>query len=174
MLRLSIPWSEALPVIRREIAAVDDEAPVFDASDMENLVDRSLGEPRFRSYLIGTFAFLALLLATVGIFGIVADETRRSFHEMAVRRTLGALPQDILRLQLRRGFLFVLVGLAMGLPGAMALSWHVSSVLYQVHPLDPYSYLLAFSVFGIVGLGACLLPALQTFRVDLVSTLRQE
>jgi len=159
---------------RRAVQAVDPDLPVFDVATMDQLVDRSASAPRFNSALLGVFAALALVLAAVGIYGVMSYAVAQRTHEIGVRVALGAGTNDILRQVVRQGMLPAAVGIATGMAGAWALTRFLSSLLFGVRPTDPLTFTLVPLLLAAVALVACLLPARRATKVDPVVALRHE
>jgi ABC-type antimicrobial peptide transport system permease subunit len=141
---------------------------------MEEVAADSVAQPRFRSELVGTFAGLALTLAAVGIFGVLAFVVSQRTREFGIRMALGARAGDVLRLVIAGGFKIVAIGIVIGLAAAAALARLLTTLLFGVKPLDPATFLGAPAVLALVALAACAVPALRAARVDPVIALRQE
>jgi len=159
---------------RRAVQSVDPALPVFDVSTMEEVVYRSATAPRFNASLLGIFAALALVLATVGIYGVITYAVQQRTHEIGVRRALGAQAADVLRQILRQGMFLASVGIAIGLAGAWALTRFLSSLLFDVRPTDAMTFVLVPLILGAVALVACYLPARRATKVDPMVALRYE
>jgi putative ABC transport system permease protein len=141
---------------------------------MEQLLD-DVGAPRrFSLLLLTLFAGIALLLSAIGIYGVMAYTTAQRRHEMGIRLALGAQPRDVLGLVVRQGMRLVLVGLAIGLAGAWALSRLLAGQLFEVTPGDPLTYLGAAVILGMVALAANYVPARRATRIDPMLALRTE
>jgi putative ABC transport system permease protein len=160
--------------IRREVLAIDAEQPIFDASTMVDVVSRSVFLPRISMVLLGAFAISALLLAVVGIYGVVSYTVSQRTRELGVRMALGAGAADTLRLVLRRSMWLVGAGTVAGLVASIGLTRVMSGLLYQVSPLDPVVFLGVSSVLAAAGLLASLIPARRATRVDPIVALRNE
>jgi predicted permease len=167
------PWSLAGPV-RRQILAVDPDQPVYAVSPLEEKLSESTGQRRFTMELLGIFAALAILLAVVGVYGVMAYSVSLRIHEMGIRAALGAGRGEILRLTLGSGLRMATIGLAAGVVGSLGLTRFMSSLLYGVSPTDPMVLsLTALLLTGIVMMAAYL-PAERATRVDPASVLRYE
>ena len=159
---------------RRAVQAVDPDLPVFDVATMDQLVHLSASASRFNSALLGLFAMLALVLAMVGIYGVVSYSVAQRTHEIGVRVALGAEASDILRQVVRQGMLPAVIGIATGTAGAWGVTRFLSSLLFGVRPTDPITFTLVPLLLAAVGVLACLLPARRATKVDPVVALRYE
>src|SRR5690348_3235489 len=172
VLRTSLPAAALEPPIRHEIQSIDPGLPVFGVSSMNDVLDRSLASRRFSAYLVGGFAGLAALLASIGIYGLLAYMVGQSSREIGIRMALGAQREDILRMFLRRGVVLAGVGGVAGLLLAAASASVMASLLYGVRPHDPAVFLIVpFLLFGIAVL-ASYLPARRATKVDPLIALR--
>ena len=153
---------------------VDAETAVVQVKSMEGLIDDSLSPQRFNVLLLGAFAALALVLAAVGIYSVLAYTVRRRIREIGIRMALGANPSAILGMVLADGMKPILLGVAIGLAAALALGRVVSSLIYGVRATDPLTFLSVASLLVAVGVVATLLPAFRATRVEPVRTLREE
>src|SRR5437764_1723133 len=160
--------------IRDEIAALDRDQAVSDVATMEENVEDSLASQRLTMTLLGVFAGLALLLASIGLYGVMALIVTQRTREMGIRFALGASGGDVLRLVLGQGAVLVGIGLAAGLFGALVVSRALRSVLYNVAPLDPAALISALLTLSLVALIACFVPARRASRVDPIEALRAE
>jgi putative ABC transport system permease protein len=161
-----------IETIRREILAVDAEQPIFDASAMVDVVSRSVFLPRVSMLLLVAFAASALLLAIVGIYGVVSYSVTQRTRELGVRMALGANAGDTLRLVLRKSMLLVLGGTACGLAGSLAVTSVMAGLLYNVSPLDPAVFVGVAALLAAAGFLASLIPARRATRVDPIVALR--
>jgi putative ABC transport system permease protein len=141
---------------------------------LEQLVSQSIAPRRFAMLLLGIFSALALLLAIVGIYGVISYSVSRRTHEIGVRMALGAPHSDVARLVIRQGMILTLTGLALGLAGSVALSRLIATQLYQVTATDPLTYGIVMLVIATVALIACVVPARRATRVDPMEALRYE
>jgi predicted permease len=167
------PMALAGPV-RAEVRGLDPTVPVANVRPMTEVVAAALATPRLTGFLLGTFAAIALVLAAVGIYGVLAYLVSRRTHEIGIRLAIGADRSQVLRLILGHGLRLTAAGLMMGLAGAFALARLMQSVLYDVRPTDPATYAAVILVLVGAAMLASLLPALRAVRVDPVTALRSE
>jgi len=160
--------------IRREVQAVDPDVPVYAVRSMEEVVARSMAERRFALEILGVFAVIALLLASIGIYGVMAYTFSQRTHEIGIRIALGAQRSHILRRALGEGMILVALGLAAGLFGALLLTQFLRSMLYAVKPTDPVTFIAIAALLTSVALLACFIPAQRATRVDPLVALREE
>lgn len=165
---------EASGAVTKAIREIDPEMPVYDVDSMEQRLSDFLAPQRFSMSLLGVFAFVALVLAAIGIYGVMANSVSHRTHEIGIRMALGARPFDVLGLVVRQGMLLVAIGTAIGVVAAVALARVVASLLYGVRPWDPVTLLLVAVVLAVVALFACYLPAQRAARVDPMVALRTE
>jgi putative ABC transport system permease protein len=160
--------------IKDQIATLDPDQAVSDVATMEENIDDSLASRRLTMTLLSVFAGLALVLASIGLYGVMALLVTQRTRELGIRFALGASRGDVLRLVLRQGAVLVGIGLAAGLFGALVVSRALRSVLYNVAPLDPVALFSALLTLSVVALIACFLPARRASRVDPIEALRAE
>jgi putative ABC transport system permease protein len=160
--------------VKKEIASIDPDQPVSAISTMEKNIGASLAARRLTMSLLGAFAGLALVLASVGIYGVMALSTTQRTREMGIRFALGASRADVLKLVLGKGISLIGVGLAAGLIGAFAASRAVSSLLYNVGSLDAVALIGALVTLAVVAFIACYLPARRASMVNPIEALRTE
>jgi putative ABC transport system permease protein len=162
------------PAVQREVQAIDHDQPVASISTMEKNIGASLAARRLTMSLLGAFAGLALVLASVGIYGVMALSTTQRTRELGIRLALGASRGDVLRLILGQGIWLLAIGLAAGLLGAFAASRALNSLLYGVGSLDAAALVGALVMLAAVAFVACYLPARRASLVDPVEALRTE
>ncbi len=174
IVRTAVPSASVLPLIRREMTAVDPAVAMYDIRTLEQVVGQSLAEERFSTALLGAFALTALLLAIIGLYGIVAFAVTARTREIGLRIALGASRQHVLRMVVWDGVRVVLMGVAAGLAVASTISRGIESFLFETPPTDPI-VLVAVAVL-LTGAGACAsyIPAWRASRVDPVESLRTE
>jgi putative ABC transport system permease protein len=160
--------------VRSEIRRLDASAPVTGVSTVEAEIGESLAVRRFQALLLGLFSVVAVLLAAVGIFGLMAQLVMRRTPEIGVRMALGATPPEVLRMVLRQGVVLASAGAAAGICGAYVLARVLGSLLFGIGAADPVSYAAALGVMTLAVLLACGLPAWRAARIDPMSALRNE
>jgi predicted permease len=160
--------------IRQAVQSADPQMPVFDVASMEELVSASISEPHFNALLLGSFAALALILATVGVYGNVSYSVTQRTHEIGIRVALGAQKGDILRIVVGQGITLALLGVAIGIVGALALTRFLVSLLYGVKPTDPLTFTAVSVILTSVAVLASYIPARRATRVDPLVALRYE
>jgi putative ABC transport system permease protein len=163
-----------VPAIKRELQALDPDLAFADISTMENNIAKSLGSRRMMMSLLGAFAGIALLLASVGLYGVMALTVTQRTRELGIRLALGAQRADVFRLVISQGMLLVVSGLIIGLLGAIGVGRGLQSVLYGVGGSDAPALSFALFALAIVALIACWLPARRATRVDPMVALRSE
>ena len=167
--------SAATPVaLREQVRAVDPGLPVFGAQMLDEALDASLSARRFSMELVGLFALAALLLAGLGIYGVISYLVSERTHEIGIRLALGAQRPSILQMVLLQGLRLAIAGAAVGLLGALIVSRLMSGLLYGVRPTDPLTFLGVTVLFIGVALFACYIPARRAIRVDPIVALRHE
>jgi putative ABC transport system permease protein len=160
--------------IHAAAVSIDPNQPVFDARPMLNRVEETWGAQRLLTFLFSVFAGLALVLATVGLYGLLAYTTLKRVREIGIRLALGARPAQIRTLVLSHGLQLLLIGSAIGLVAAFALSRALQSVLFEVKGIDPRIYLGVGALLGAATFLASWIPARRASRVDPIIALRTE
>jgi putative ABC transport system permease protein len=160
--------------VRGVLRSIDANVPVNDVQTVEQLLYDSLGSRRFNMFLLGSFAGVALLLASVGLFGVMAYLVSQRTHEIGIRLALGAQPRDVLRLVIGRGMLLATIGAAVGLVMAFALARYLETMLFQIKPTDALAFTVAPLLLLGVALLACYVPARRAMRVDPMVALRYQ
>jgi putative ABC transport system permease protein len=160
--------------LQAQVSAVDKDITLSSATLMDDVLGASVSQPRFSSQLLGTFAALALLLAAIGLYGLMAYSVTQRRNEIGVRMALGATREDILRIILRHGTRLAIVGIGIGLGLSLAVTRVLSSVLFAVSYRDPETFAGVALLLITVGLAACFIPASRAAKVDPMVALRYE
>ena len=163
-----------ISIARAKVRELDRDVPISNVNTMEELVAQSVAQRRFGMFLLGAFAVLALLLAAIGIYGVVSYSVTQRTQEIGVRMALGASAADVLKLVLRNGMSLALIGVGLGLAGAFALTRLMSKLLFEVTPTDVTTFALVSVGLIAVALLACYLPARRAMKVDPLEALRYE
>ncbi|HEX6047399.1 MAG TPA: FtsX-like permease family protein, partial [Pyrinomonadaceae bacterium] len=163
-----------ISIARAKVRELDRDVPISNVNTMEELVAHSVAQRRFGMFLLGVFAVLALLLAAIGIYGVVSYSVTQRTQEIGVRMALGANATDVLKMVLRNGMSLALIGVGLGLVGAFGLTRLMARLLFEVTPTDVTTFtLVALALIG-VALLACYLPARRAMKVDPLEALRYE
>jgi len=160
--------------VRQAVWAIDPNQPIANVNTLEKVVDESIAQPRLNMLLMGLFGGLAMLLSAVGIYGLLSHAVTQRTQEMGIRMALGARVGDVLKLVLRQGMTLALIGEAIGLVGAFALTRLIRGLLFGVTPNDALTFVAVGGVLAIVALLACYLPARRATKVDPLIALRYE
>jgi putative ABC transport system permease protein len=158
----------------RTVWAIDPDQPVANMRPLEELLRGTVAERRLSMALLAAFGVLALVLAAIGIYGVMAFSTAQRTRELGIRLALGAEPRDVLQLVLRDGARLSALGVGLGVMGAFAASRALSSMLYGVSPTDPLTFAAVVAILGSASLLACYIPARRATRLDPVVALRQD
>ena len=172
--RSALPASSLTAAIRREVAALDRLQPLTSVKTMDDVIGTTTAPRRFATLLLGVFAAVALVLATLGIYSVISYSITLRTQEIGIRMALGAQRRDILMMVMRNGMLLTLIGAVIGLVGAFVLSRWMTSMLFGVSANDPATYVVVLFVALAAALLACLLPARRATRVDPLVALRYE
>jgi putative ABC transport system permease protein len=163
-----------LPVVKGQLAAIDGDLALTRIRTGEDLLAASVAQSRFRMLLLGLFATIALLLAAVGLYGVMAFSVNQRVGEIGLRMALGADRQSVMRLLLVEGMMPVALGMAAGLAGAAALTRGMSELLYDISPFDPLTFAAVSFVLTVVAIAAIYVPARRAIRVDPLVALRSQ
>ena len=160
--------------IRAALRSEDPNLAISEVTTLGEIVDRSLGREKLLAKLAGFFGVLALLLSSIGLYGVIAYSVARRRNEIGIRMALGAQPGSVLRMVLTESLAVVALGLAVGIPAALACGRLVSSLLYGVEPYDPLTIIGAAALLLVVALAASFLPARRAALLDPCAALREE
>jgi putative ABC transport system permease protein len=163
-----------ISAMRAQFAAVDPAQPVFDITTMQQRLDDSIESPKFNMALLTISASLALLLATMGIYGVISFFVSQRTHEIGIRVALGAAPPDILRLVLGQGGAMVVAGLMLGAFSSLTLTHYLANLLFGVRTTDLFTIVSVAALLVLVALAACYIPARRALRLDPMTALRYE
>jgi len=172
--RTSLDPASVTSAVRDQVFAMDKELPLYNIATMDQLISNSVAQSRLNLSLLVAFAVLALALAAVGVYGVMAYAVTQRTHEFGIRMALGARPADVLRQVFLEGSRLAALGLAIGLVAALALTRLMASLLFNVKPGDPLTLGVAAAVLTLVALAACYIPARRATRVDPMTALRYE
>ncbi|HEY9384244.1 MAG TPA: ABC transporter permease [Gemmatimonadales bacterium] len=164
----------SLSAVRLAVKDFDALMPITGLGPMDELLASTIADRRFNMFLLGTFAAVALSLAAVGIYGLIAYSVAQRTRELGIRLALGALPRDVLLLVIRQGARLALVGVAVGSLGAIASTRWMGSMLFHVDPLDPLTFAVVGVALAAVAIGATWAPALRAARVSPVTAMRND
>lgn len=160
--------------VRQEVRAIDPDQPVAAVRTMNDWMDMAVAGPRYRTALLALFAFVALVLASTGIYGVLSYSVSQRTHEIGVRMALGAKRSDVMRLVVRQGMTLVVIGVGLGVVGAIALTRVMSTLLFGVTARDPLTFAAVGALLIVVAFVACYLPARRATKVDPLVALRYE
>ncbi len=174
VVRSSLSASSVAAAIREAVHSIDKNLPVTDVASFPDALGQSISRERFRTFLLGSFSAIALLLAAVGIFGVISYSASQRSQEIGIRMAIGAQRRDILRLILGQGAKLALLGLGIGVVFALLLTRLIASLLYDVSATDPLTFGgVAILLLG-VAVTACYIPARRAMRVDPMVALRYQ
>jgi putative ABC transport system permease protein len=172
--RSTAPESTIASLMRAQVTTADPSLPPGDLSSLQQVLDRSVAEPRFRTLLLGAFAVMALVLATVGVYGLISYSVAQRTREIGIRVALGAQPRQVLLPAVREGLVLAVAGVAIGLAGALAAARVLSQFLFGVSATDPATFAGVSSLLLAVALLASYIPSRRALRVDPISALRTD
>jgi putative ABC transport system permease protein len=174
VIRSTVDPASLVASVRNAVTEIDKTVPITEIEPMERLVTESVMQPRFNMVLLGIFGGLALLLSAAGIYGVTAYTVSQRTHELGIRLALGAQLGDVLRLILKQGLAMILLGLAIGLVAAFALTRLLKTLVFGVSTTDPLTFIAITSLLAGVALLACYVPARRATKVDPLVALRYE
>jgi putative ABC transport system permease protein len=160
--------------VRREVSSIDSDLPVSNLKFMDEIIGKSVAQPRVYALLLAIFAGLALVLASIGIYGVMSYTVTQRTHEIGIRMALGARPVDVLKLIVQQGMILGVAGIIIGLIASFALTRVISSQLYGITATDPMTFAAISILLILVVLLACCIPALRATKVDPMTAVRYE
>jgi putative ABC transport system permease protein len=163
-----------ITAVKSQVWSVDRNMPVYEVRTMEQILDEDTSQRRFQSFVMSVFAGLALILASIGLFGVLASLVGQRTQEIGIRMALGAQSKDVLRMVMGEGVRLVLLGIVIGVGAGIALSRYLASLFFGVSAANPATYLEVAALMMAIALIACLLPALRAIRVNPMVALRYE
>ena len=174
VVRTSVAPLSLAATVRNTVWTIDKDQPVSDIRSMEEIVSEAVARQRFSMLLLGIFASLALVLAAVGIYGVMSYSVAQRTHEIGIRMALGAQKSDVLKLTVGQGLKLVSIGVAIGLLAALILTRVMSSLLFGISATDPTTFVTISMVLVSVALLASYIPALRAMKVDPMFALRYQ
>jgi len=172
--RTSLDPQSITSAIRQQVSALDRDLPLYEIATMDQLVSNSVSQPRLNLSLFVAFAALALVLAAVGVYGVMAYAVTQRTQEFGIRMALGASPSTVLKQVLWEGTRLAAIGLALGLVAALILTRLMTTLLFEIKPGDPLTLCAAAAILTLVALVACSIPAIRATRVEPLIALRRE
>jgi putative ABC transport system permease protein len=172
--RSTLPQGTVVSLLKAELAAIDPDLPFGEIVSLQSEIDRNVGQPRFRAMLIGTFALLALMLAAVGLYGLISYTVTQRTREIGIRVALGAAPRQVLLPVVREGLMLALTGIGLGFVGAYAATRALTTFLFGIEPTDPLTFGGVALLLLAVAAAASYIPSRRALRVDPVVALRAE
>jgi putative ABC transport system permease protein len=173
-IRASVPPASLVPAVRREVSGLDRDLPVYNVKTMDERIGEVVAQPKVNLVVLAAFAVLALLIAAVGTYGVMAYAVAQRTRELGIRVALGASGDRVVRLVVRQGMLPALVGVGIGLIGAALGARLLGSLLYGVGTHDPATFAVAVTALGTIALAACYIPARRAARADPMLALRSD
>jgi putative ABC transport system permease protein len=174
IVRAQTPPEALMAAVRKRVREIDPSTPIHNAHSMRQIRSESIAPERFTLALVGSFAAIALVLATVGIYGLLSYSVAQRTREIGIRMALGAQAREVRKMVLRQGLSLALAGVAIGLAGAFALTRVMKTLLFEVSPTDPLTFALIALLLTLVALSACWIPARRATKVDPMVALRSE
>jgi putative ABC transport system permease protein len=166
--------NQLIAAMRQQVKAVDSDQPIYNIRTMNEIRSDSVAPERLNLTLLSLFAGIALVLAVVGIYGVMSYSVTQRTHEIGIRMAIGAQPRDVFRMVIGQGMILALIGIACGLVGAFGLTRLMATMLFGVEPTDPATFGVIAVLLTLVALVACYVPSRRATKVDPVVSLRYE
>jgi putative ABC transport system permease protein len=160
--------------VRHEVQAVDPGQPLYAVQSMNVVIENTVKDKILNTTLMSVFAGVSLLLAVIGVYGVMSYTVAQHAREIGIRMALGAQPRSILKLVVGRGLVLVSVGVVIGVLASLGLTRFIENMLFGVTPTDPLTFAMIVALLGLVALLACLIPAQRALRVDPIVVLRHQ
>ncbi|MGH9780734.1 MAG: ABC transporter permease [Candidatus Acidiferrales bacterium] len=165
---------DLVQAIRSAVWEIDGDQPIIEFRTMNDVMKESVWQPRFSASILGVLSLMAVLLSAVGVYGVLAYSVSQRTREIGIRMALGAQPRDVLRMVIGHGMALAAAGILLGLGGALALTRFLRSLLFEIKPTDPATFVVVALLLALVALVACYIPARRAMRVDPLVALRYE
>jgi putative ABC transport system permease protein len=172
VVRTAIAPQSAVPAVREAVWSIDRDLPLAQVRTMDDIMSEAAAHPRFRTFILSSFGILGLVLAVVGVYGVMSYAVSQRGHELGVRAALGARPVDLVMLVLRDAALLAGIGVAVGIAGALAVTTLTEKMLFGVTSKDPVTFVAVTVVLSSAALLASWVPARRAARVDPLSVIR--
>ena len=174
LVRSTLDNNDVAAAVRREVQSVDPTQPIYAVQTMNLVIENTVRDKSLNTTLLSVLAGVSLLLAVIGVYGVMSYTVAQHTREIGIRMALGARPRTILKLIMGRGLVLVSVGVVIGVLASFGLTRFIENMLFGVTPTDPLTFLMIISLLGIVALLACLIPAQRAMRVDPIVVLRHQ
>src|SRR5262245_11028174 len=174
LIKTNVEPETMIDAARRQVLALDPELPIYDVRTLSERFANSLAPERLNLTMLVSFGVMALMLAIIGLYGVISYAITQRAHEIGIRIALGAQSRDVLKLVIGQAMKLVLIGILFGLIGALALTHLMQTLLFEVSPTDPISFVLVSFLLAVTGLMACYIPARRATKVDPIVTLRSD
>lgn len=174
MVRSTLNNNDITAAVRREVQAVDPAQPIYAVQTMNLVIENTVRDKSVNSTLLSVFAAVSLLLAVIGVYGVMSYTVAQHTREIGIRMALGARPRSILKLIMGRGVVLVSIGVIVGVLASFGLTRFIENMLFGVTPTDPITFVIIVTILGAVALLACLIPAQRAMRVDPIVVLRHQ
>ena len=174
MVRSALDNNDIAAAVRREVQAVDPAQPIYAVQTMNLVIENTVRDKSLNTTLLSVFAGVSLLLAVIGVYGVMSYTVAQHTREIGIRMALGARPRSILKLIMGRGAVLVSIGVVVGVLASFGLTRFIENMLFGVTPTDPLTFIAIVTILGVVALLACLIPAQRAMRVDPIVVLRHQ